>query len=74
MSKQFAKFPTKKGRGESAMKVMNHKRVHELHSQFIKEAGDHARFLPKSFFVNKISDEMGYSISSVRQIMNEKPE
>lgn len=68
------KQTTKKGRGESAMRIILHKQVHELHEQFIKDAGDLASQLPKSYFVNKITEKTGYSPITVGRIMNQKPE
>lgn len=65
---------TKKGRGESAMRITLHRQVHELHDQYIKEAGEYSRQLPKSYFVDKIADKMGYSTITVSRIMNQKPE
>jgi hypothetical protein len=65
---------TKKGRGESAMRITLHKQVHELHESLVKEAGEYATQLPKSYFVDKIAEKMGYSTITVSRIMNQKPE
>lgn len=63
-----------KGRGVSAMRIIMHRRVHELHTKLIEEEGDRAKYLPKSFFADKISDETGYKSRTVSLIMNRKPE
>lgn len=64
----------KKGRGKSAMRIILHRKVHELHRKFIEEEGDKAKHLTKSYFVNKIADEMDYSPITVGRIINQKEE
>jgi len=65
---------TKKGRGESAMRIILHKRVHELHKKYIEEAGELATELRTSYYARKIAEEMNYSQITVSRIMNQKPE
>ena len=64
----------KNGRGISAMRIIQHRRVHELHKQFIEEEGpERASHLSKSYFAEKIAKETGYADLTVSRIMNEKP-
>ena len=56
------------------MRIIMHRRVHELHRKFVEEEGKNASLLPKSYYASKIADELGYKALTVSLIMNEKPE
>lgn len=65
----------KNGRGISSMRIIMHRRVHELHKQFIEEEGpERASHLDKSYYADKIAQITGYATLTVSRIMNKKPE
>jgi len=56
--------------GKSFHTEIQHKKVWTRYEELIKECGELASSITRSWFHQKISDEMGYSIVTVRKIIN----
>lgn len=62
----------KNGRGISAIRIIMHRKVHELHREYVSEEGEKAKYLGKAYFADKIAAATGYSPITVSRIMNSK--
>lgn len=70
--KTMAETKKRRVRGISTLRIIHHRKVHEIYHRLVKEAGDFAKKLPKSHFTEIIANETGYSPTTVNQILNKK--
>jgi hypothetical protein len=60
--------------GPSFHKEQEHQRVKDRYEEMLKEEGpEKAPYLSMGYWYDKLSDEFGYSVVSVRKIINKYP-
>lgn len=63
------------GRGTSAFRIIQHRKVHELHKALREVEGPRrTKYLNPMYFAELIAEEIGYAPITVIRIMNRRPE